>query len=180
MARSLRRILRFRQLAEEQARLEVERASQLLRQTSIACERTLATEQQQRFVLAESWTPEREETQTAVLAAVQEDAWLMEGAVLEFFNLQRVRLEEIREQETRRIEPMIERYKEHRRELRQTEQLLMQQAAVENMERDRRAQAETDEWFLQRGIAGRRRQERLDSESAPVSVENTSAQKPKS
>ena len=68
-----------------------------------------------------------------------------------------MRLEQIREAESRRMEPMVERYKEHRRELRQTEQLLAQQAAMETMEKDRRAQAETDEWFLNRSLASRRR-----------------------
>ncbi|MGC1781821.1 MAG: hypothetical protein WA708_04820 [Acidobacteriaceae bacterium] len=185
MAQALRRILRFRQLAEEQARLEVERAVQSLRRASAACERQVAAEQEQRVTLAASWKLETvsrrqaldgdgesalqpvEPAQAGEFAkhmeqATAENTWLMEEATLEFFGLQRMRLEQLREAETRRIEPMIARYKEHRRELRQTEQLLAQQAAVENMEKDRRAQAETDEWFLQRSLAGRRREQRLE------------------
>jgi hypothetical protein len=174
MAHALRRILRFRQLAEEQARLEVERAVQSLRQASAACERQVAAEHSQRSTLAESWWPEAMagveastnnvddsskpvKSSKSIGEPVVENAWLMEEAALEFFAWQRMRLEQIREAESRRIEPMIESYKERRRELRQTEQLLAQQATIENMEKDRRAQAETDEWFLQRSLASRRR-----------------------
>ena len=57
MAKALRRILRIRQLAEEQARLEVERAAQRARQVSAACARQLTLEQEQRWALAESWIP---------------------------------------------------------------------------------------------------------------------------
>ena len=55
MAKALQRILRIRQLAEEQARLEVERAAQRARQVSAACARQLTLEQEQRSALAESW-----------------------------------------------------------------------------------------------------------------------------
>ncbi len=184
MAQALRRILRVRQLAEEQARLEVERAAQSLRRASAACEREAAAEQHQRAMLAASWKPETMGPEEALDISVKdigikdvsgpvvpgkpmeraasENTWLMEEAALEFFGLQRVRLEQVRDAESRRIEPMIERYKEHRRELRQTEQLLAQQDAIANMEKDRRAQAVTDEWFLQRNLASRRRAQRLE------------------
>lgn len=171
MARALQRILRFRQLAEEQARLEVERGVLALRQANAACERQIATERRQRSTLAESWKPEARTTKgeglakdfdpnqplNSIEAHPEENSWLMEEAALEFLGWTRMRLEQFCELESRRIEPLIERYKEHRRELRQTEQLLAQQTAIENMEKNRRVQAETDEWFLQRSLADRRR-----------------------
>lgn len=165
MVKTLRRVLRFRQLAEEQARLEVERAAQLVRQVSAACERQTTREHEQRSILAESWTPQangglentRKHDADAAIPreAIEEKGWLMEEAVLEFFGWKRMRLEQLREAELRRMGPMIERYTECRRELRQTEQLLEQQATVEQMEQDRRAQAATDEWFLQRSLMRR-------------------------
>lgn len=79
----------------------------------------------------------------------------MEEAVLEFCGWRRMRLEQLREVQVRRMEPMIERYTECRRELRQTERLLEEQATVERIEQDRRTQASIDEWFLQRGLVGR-------------------------
>lgn len=168
MAKALQRILRFRQLAEEQARLEVERAVQSLRRVSAACEQQVTQEHRQRSMLVESWDPEAprgamqqnsgkpNRGSKSIDTEQAENTWLMEAAALEFFSLQRARLEQFREAESRRVEPMIESYKERRRELRQTEQLLAQQAAVEAMEKDRRAQAATDEWFLQRNLAIRR------------------------
>ncbi len=167
MAHALRRILRFRKLAEDQARLEVERAVQSWRQTCAACERQIATERRQRSKLADSWSSETighgegaansKNFSGPMENPPAENVWLMEEAALEFLGLRRVRLEQIREVESRRIEPMIERYKEHRRELLQTEQLVARRDAIENAEKDRRAQADIDEWFLQRTLAGRRR-----------------------
>jgi hypothetical protein len=163
MAQALRRILRIRQLAEEQARLEVEQAAQLARRASAACEQQTALEHRQRSTLAQSWTPQEhvdaenkrkgeDGSMTLREETADEKGWLMEEAVLEFFGWKRMRLEQLREAELHRMEPMIELYTERRRELRQTEQLLEQQAVVEAMERDRRAQAATDEWFLQRKL----------------------------
>ncbi|MGO8720113.1 MAG: hypothetical protein ACLQMO_12980 [Acidobacteriaceae bacterium] len=186
MAKTLRRILRFRQLAEEQARLEVERAAQLVRQASAACERQTTLEHQQRSTLAESWMPQAnsglENTETSdgdaaiPQEAMEEKGWLMEEAVLEFSGWKRMRLEQLREAELRRMEPMIERYTECRRELRQTEQLLEQQATVEQMEQDRRAQAGTDEWFLQRSLIRRNQgQQRAPSKGKPPGADETAS-----
>lgn len=168
MASALKRILRFRQLAEEQARLEVERAAQRLRQAVIACERQISTEHRQRVTLADTWTQGMRDNPGKRIGAqsttnretAHENAWLLEEATLEFFGWNRMRLEEIREAESRRIAPMIEIYTERRRELHQTEQLLGQQAKAEQMEKDRRAQAETDAWFLERSLARQRRAQR--------------------
>ncbi|MHB1839434.1 MAG: hypothetical protein ACYCPD_06710, partial [Acidobacteriaceae bacterium] len=100
--------------------------------------------------------------------AAEEKGWLMEEAVLEFFGWKRVRLEQLREAELRRMEPMIENYTERRRELRQTEQLVEQQTMIEAMEQDRRAQAQTDEWFLQRSsIQQRRELQRAQNKEKP-------------
>jgi hypothetical protein len=180
MAQALRRILRIRQLAEEQARLEVEQAAQLARRAAAACEQQLALEHRQRSTLAQSWTlrtnigaqgNEKGESGSTTLPAetTDEKGWLMEEAVLEFFGWKRMRLEQLREAELRRMEPMIELYTERRRELRQTEQLLEQQAAVEAMERDRRAQAATDEWFLQRKLMLQQRLRRREQGKAAAS-----------
>ena len=81
----------------------------------------------------------------------------MEEAVLEFFGWRRMRLEKLREAELGRMEPLIAAYTERRRELRQTEQLVEQRASAEAMEKNRRAQAETDEWFSQRSLMQQRR-----------------------
>ena len=171
MAAALRRILKFRKLTEEQARLQLEQAVQLLRQTTAARERTLVQERRQRSVLAESWKTEgmhSAEVNAAIEAgssgdvAAEQDAWMLEKAALEFSSLQRMRLQEIEEIETRRVEPMIESYKERRRELRQMELLLEKQSNLESLEKDRRVQTATDEWFLQRGLADRREAERRE------------------
>lgn len=164
MAKALQRILRIRQLAEEQARLEVERAAQRARQASAACARQADLEREQRTTLAASWIS-RQPDEPASFArasdsdeAAEEKGWLMEEAVLEFFGWRRMRLEELREAELRRIDPLIKEYTERRRELRQTEQLVEEHASEEDMEKNRRAQAETDEWFSQRTMMRQRRE----------------------
>ena len=82
----------------------------------------------------------------------------MEEAALEFFGWRRMRLEKLRETELGRMEPLVAVYTERRRELRQTEQLVEQRASTEAMEKNRRAQAETDEWFSQRSHMQHRRE----------------------
>ena len=166
MAKALQRILRIRQLAEEQARLQVERAAQRARQASAACARQVTLEHEQRTSLAESWIHRMEDPEGKGATArranrssetTQEKDWLMEEAALEFFGWRRMRLEELREAELRRMEPLTEEYIERRRELRQTEQLIEQRASAEAMEKNRRAQAQTDEWFSQRTLMQQRR-----------------------
>ncbi len=168
MPKALRRILRIRHLAEEQARLEVERAAQRARQASAACAQQVSLEHQQRSSLAESWIPGSNDNPAHIgrsaspanhsAAAEEENAWLREEAVLEFFGWRRMRLEQLREMELRRMEPLVEKYVERRRELRQTEQLVEQRAAVEEIEQNRRDQAQTDEWFSQRSRMQQRRE----------------------
>ena len=168
MAKALQRILRIRQLAEEQARLEVERAAQRARQVSTACARQVTLEKEQRSILARTWIPGPHENPVHAgysaspandsAASVEEKGWLMEEAVLEFFGWRRMRLEKLREAELNRMEPLIDVYTECRRELRQTEQLVEQRAGMEAVEKSRRAQAETDEWFSQRNRMQLRRE----------------------
>ena len=167
MAKALQRILRIRRLAEEQARLEVERAAQRARQVSAACTRQFTLEHEQRTNLAASWVRRRNHLESkgpvgspakTPSETTEEQGWLMEEAVLEFFGWRRMRLEELREAELRRMEPLLESYTERRRELRQTEQLVEQRANTEAMEKNRRAQAETDEWFSQRTLMQQRRE----------------------
>ena len=177
MAKALQRILRIRQLAEEQARLEVERAAQRARQASVACARQVTLEHEQRTTLAASWNPGPLDDPANIGRlvsppdhsgkAAEEKGWLMEEAVLEFFGWRRMRLEELREAELRRMEPLIENYTERRRELRQTEQLIEQRANTEAMEKNRRAQAETDEWFSQRTLMQQRRDLHRNEASLP-------------
>ncbi len=181
MAKALQRILRIRQLAEEQARLEVERAAQRARQVSEACAQQSTLEHEQRFTLAASWkSGQHDGLSMKGTSALKEDnagevakekGWLMEEAVLEFFGWRRLRLEQLREIELARMEPLIAVYTERRRELRQTEQLLEQHAGREVMEKNRRAQAETDEWFSQRS---RMRQHRELRRTTPVPPRNHS------
>lgn len=167
MAKALRRILRIRHLAEEQARLEVERAAQRARQASAACARQSNLEREQRSTLAASWIGGQNDGPASLAHSAgagndpregtEEKGWLMEEAMLEFFGWRRMRLEKLRETELARMEPLIANYTECRRELRQTEQLLEQQAGKEAMEQIRRAQAATDEWFSQRTRSQQRR-----------------------
>ena len=166
MAKALQRILRIRQLAEEQARLEVERAAQRARQASAACARQATLEHEQRTTLAASWIGRIDDPENKGAAAnpanrwsetTEEKGWMMEEAVLEFFGWRRMRLETLREAELARMEPLIATYTERRRELRQTEQLIEQRANIESIEKNRRAQAETDEWFSQRTLMQQRR-----------------------
>lgn len=168
MAKALQRILRIRQLAEEQARLEVERAALRARQVSVACARQLTLEQEQRLALAESWIPGLHDEAATIAPSVssannigepaEEKCWLMEEAVLEFFGWRRMRLEKLRQAELGRLEPLVAVYTERRRELRQTEQLVEERASTEKMEKNRRAQAETDEWFSQRSRTQQRQE----------------------
>ncbi|HZC44477.1 MAG TPA: hypothetical protein VE195_09895 [Acidobacteriaceae bacterium] len=160
MAKALRRILRIRQLAEEQSRLEVERAAERARLASAACARQLALEQEQRSELAASWIPGLQDDPAnrgrsvspahSSSETADEKGWLMAEALLEFFGWRRMSLEKLREAELSRMEPLIANYTERRRDLRQTEQLMEQQASTEAMKQNRRAQAESDEWFSQR------------------------------
>lgn len=182
MAKALRRILRIRQLAEEQARLEVERAAQRARQVSTACERQLTLEQEQRSTLAASWIPGPQGDPANIGSLVshayrsgeapEEKDWLMAEALLEFFGWRRMRLEKLREAELSRMEPLIANYTERRRDLRQTEQLVEQRASTEAMEKNRRAQAETDEWFSQRSRMQQRRELHRGQSSSMQDSEN--------
>jgi flagellar biosynthesis chaperone FliJ len=164
VANALQRILRIRQLAEEQARLEVEQAAQRARRASAACARQVTAEREQRTTLAASWnSPQSDKIpsfgrESDSDESAEEKGWLMEEAVLEFLGWRRKRLVELREAELRRMEPLIEKYTERRRELRQTEQLVEQHASEEAMEKNRLGQAETDEWFSQRSLMQQRRE----------------------
>ena len=183
MAKALQRILRIRQLAEEQARLEVERAAQRARQVAAVCARQLTLEQEQRSALAASWklSPHDEPASLGRARDAQDSSdssegkgWLMEEAVLEFFGWRRMRLEKLREAELGRMEPLIAVYTECRRELRQTEQLVEQRAGAEAMEKNRRAQAESDEWFSQRSRMQQRRElRRAESDASQDSKNQT-------
>jgi len=181
MAHSLRRILRFRQLAEEQARLELELAVQSLRRATTAREQQRVAEHLQRIDLADCWAEDaqlRAVRNNDIAATVEtetigqdensasEKNWLLEEATLEFHGWNRMHLERACEREALRMEPILEHHTERRRELRQTEQLLEQQAKILQVEQGRRAQTETDSWFLGRTLARKRtiqQKERADA-----------------
>jgi flagellar biosynthesis chaperone FliJ len=161
----LQRILRFRRLAEQQARRELERATQLLRAATSACEQQSAMVIEQRASLAQSWVTEQSgnKNKSAKLenyADVPEGGmrgWLIEEAALEFSGWNRSQLEQLCAAEARRIEPMVERYIECRRSLRQTERLVERHTELARVEQERRMQMETDEWFLQQSVLRNRR-----------------------
>lgn len=185
MGKTLQRILRIRQLAEEQSRLEVERAAQRARRAAAACARQVTLEQEQRAILATSWIPDQEGDPGSIGGSVshanvgevsEEKGWLMEEAVLEFFGWRRMRLEELRQAELRRMEPLIEAYTKSRRELRQAEQLIEQQVKIESIEQNRRAQADSDEWFAQRALMHRRRDLRRTGTGSPQDLEREARQ----
>lgn len=171
----LERILRFRRLTEQQARRELERATQRLRTATAACERQSAMVAEQRASLAHSWVQESASSRNQ--AAVAETAkardidnlgtpeggtrgWLIEEAALEFSGWDHAQLEQVCAAEARRIEPLVQQYIECRRSLRQTERLIEQRAELARLERERRMQMEADEWFLQQNIRRSRREER--------------------
>jgi hypothetical protein len=184
MAHILQRILRFRQLAEEQARLELERAMQALRRATAACEDQRMAEHRQRIDLANCWiegpglsapdgavSPKKsasaESMEKDFDAAVEND-WLLQQAALEFHGWNRMHLERFCEQESLRMEPMRERHTESRRELRQTEQILEHHAKSLQTSQERRAQSESDAWYLGRRRASSRDAERKTKiEAAP-------------
>lgn len=166
---ALERILRFRRLTEQQARRELERATQLLRAATAACERQSRMVVEQRVSLAHSWLPENSGLRNqAACAEIADDpgapeggtrGWLLEEAALEFSGWNRTQLEQVCAAEARRIEPLVERYVECRRSLRQTERLIEQQAEVARVEQERSMQTEADEWFLQQNL----RRSRIES-----------------
>lgn len=154
----LERIVRFRRLAEQQARRELERATQLLRAATAACERQSAMVAEQRASLAQSWMqahsgdPSLPANAATQLPEGGAQGWLIAEAALEFSGWTRAQLEQICAAEARRIEPLVARYTECRRTLRQTEKLIEQRAELARVEQERRTQSEADEWFLQRNL----------------------------
>lgn len=159
----LERILRFRRLTEQQARRELERATQLLRAATAARERQAVLVAEQRASLAHSWAQESVNSENQATIESQDvdhlDApeggtreWLIEEAALEFSGWNRAQLEQVCAVESRRIEPLVEHYIECRRSLRQTERLIEQRAEIARVEHERRMQAEADEWFMQQNI----------------------------
>ena len=166
---ALERILRFRRLTEQQARRELERATQLLRAATAACERQSRMVVEQRVSLAHSWIPQNSAGPPSVQAEFATDpgepeggtrGWLIAEAALEFSGWNRTQLEQLCAAEARRIEPLVEKYIECRRSLRQTERLVEQQAEVARVEQERRMQTEADEWFLQHNLRRSRSESR--------------------
>jgi hypothetical protein len=166
---ALERILLFRRLTEQQALRKLERATQILRAATTACERQAKIVTEQRASLAHSWllAGSVDECQPAQMQnSSDSDAsgseirkWLLEEAALEFSGWNHAQLEQICAAEAKRIQPLVEQYIECRRSLRQTERLLEQQAELARVEQGKRSQAEADDWFLQQTLRRSRNQQ---------------------
>ena len=167
MAGSLKRILRIRHLVEEQARLELERETQRLRQAQAARIHVSAQVHQQREQLAGSFVSGRE-TGTEASEDIRkepedirkENDWVLAEAALEFSSWNQMQLEQWCIQEAERVAPLAEQYQRRRQELLQVEKLVERQTSAERIVQDHRDQAEADAWFQ---IETRRR-ERSQSE----------------
>lgn len=146
MARSLQRIQRIRHLAEEQARLELERETQRLRQAQSARIDIAAQVHHQRVQLAASF-PQESEVENITTENNQAQDWLLAGAALEFSSWNQMQLEQWCIQEAERVAPLAERFQERRKELRQIDKLVESQLAEERLAQERRDQAEADSWF---------------------------------
>ncbi len=160
MAGSLKRILRIRHLVEEQARLELERETQRLRQAQAARIHVSAQVHQQREQLAGSFVSGRETGTEASEDIRKENDWVLAEAALEFSSWNQMQLEQWCIQEAERVAPLAEQYQQRRQELLQVEKLVERQTSAERIVQDHRDQAEADAWFQ---IETRRR-ERSQSE----------------
>ena len=143
MASTLKRILRLRHLAEEQARLELERETQRLRRAQSARMQASERVRSQREQLAGSFLPETQPGDESR----SENAWLLAEAALEFSTWNQMQLEQWCIQEAERVAPLAEQYQHRRRELRQVEQLVENEMNAERIVQDRREQNEADSWF---------------------------------
>jgi hypothetical protein len=160
VAGSLKRILRIRHLVEEQARLELERETQRLRQAQAARIHVSAQVHQQREQLAGSFVSGRETGTEASEDIRKENDWVLAEAALEFSSWNQMQLEQWCIQEAERVAPLAEQYQQRRQELLQVEKLVERQTSAERIVQDHRDQAEADAWFQ---IETRRR-ERSQSE----------------
>ncbi len=167
MPSPLKRILRIRHLAEEQARLELERETQRLRQAQAARIHAEAQVHIQREQLASSFVTSEEEgidrpadilsensktsdnfkTSDNVKIQPMESDWLLAEAALEFSSWNQMQLEQWCIQEAERVAPLAEQYQQRRKELRQVERLVESQTQAEHVVQDRRDQSEADSWF---------------------------------
>ena len=148
MSRSLKRILRIRRLAEEQARLELERETQRLRQAQSLRLHLAEHVHAQREHLTESFVADAQMAAAQPTVTPRSDGdWLLAEAALEFSSWSRMQLEQWCVQEAERVAPLAEAYQERRKELRQVERLVERQREAERTEVDRREQAEADTWF---------------------------------
>jgi len=147
LAGSLKRILRIRHLVEEQARLELERETQRLRQAQAARTHAAAQVHHQREQLAGSFVSGRE-TGTEVSEDIRKEKdWVLAEAALEFSSWNQMQLEQWCIQEAERVAPLAEQYQRRRQERLQVEKLVERQTEVERVVQDHRDQAEADAWF---------------------------------
>ena len=154
MAGSLKRILRIRHLVEEQARLELERETQRLRQAQAARTHAAAQVHHQREQLAGSFVSGRE-TGTEASEDIRkepedirkENDWVLAEAALEFSSWNQMQLEQWCIQEAERVAPLAEQYQQRRQELLQVEKLVERQTSAERIVQYHRDQAEADAWF---------------------------------
>ncbi len=155
MPSPLKRILRIRHLAEEQARLELERETQRLRQAQAARIHAEAQVHSQREQLANSFVASKGEGTDRPADSLSENSktsqadsdWLLAEAALEFSSWNQMQLEQWCIQEAERVAPLAEQYQQRRKELRQVERLVESQTQAEHVVQDRRDQSEADSWF---------------------------------
>jgi hypothetical protein len=168
MAGALKRLHRLRYLTEEQARLELVRETQQLRQAQAVRTGAVLEERQRRDQLANSympWTPKAVPRTMDGNAEQKEKDWLLAEAALEFSSLERMQLEKWCVEEAERVAPLTKRYQAARLELRQVEILLEKQANVERMEQGRRDQAEADAWYQTKSL---RQQQKTRKQQRPA------------
>ena len=154
MAGSLKRILRIRHVVEEQARLELERETQRLRQAQASRTHAAAQVHHQREQLAGSFVSGRE-TGTEASEDIRkepedirkENDWVLAEAALEFSSWNQMQLEQWCIQEAERVAPLAEQYQQRRQELLQVEKLVERQTSAERIVQYHRDQAEADAWF---------------------------------
>ncbi len=157
MARSLQRIQRIRHLAEEQARLELERETQRLRQAQATRIEVAAQVHHQRVQLAASFASASEsspaDAEAVDLMKVEEQNlqpeqdWLLAGAALEFSTWNQMQLEQWCVHEAERVAPIAEKFRERRKEVQQVDRLGENARAAERVIEDRREQSQADSWF---------------------------------
>lgn len=146
MNRSLRRLLRIREVMEDRARLALERTSAHLRSLEQSAERQRQTTRQIRAAAVEDLTRQQ--------AAAQE--WRLKVIDAELAEIRQLRLERMAEAVKPVVDEAREELVERRRELRQAEILHAEAMDEEERQELRRDQSRTDDLIGNRLRMGRK------------------------